>query len=991
MSNSQLPLERILSEADRLQQLAYSILRDAHGAEDVAQEASLIALDQAPDGLDDRSFRAWIGAVTRNLARNRFKGERSRMTRESEVARSKILPGEPDAADRLAAQEALAAAVLKLEDDERHLVVLRYFDELPPREIAKRTGRTPAAVSSALHRCLVKLRRRLAADGYGAPALVLVAGGSAQRAVPTLGFAAKVTAGVTAMMGWGLAAAVAALVLGIVFLGDRDGSKARSKDAQALAQSGDHRGEEEADESKDLAPIKAGRPMDREPAVAGGGPQASQRPGPMLTLQLRVTDPSGEPLLGVSVGPVQRPPSAGSRFRMEDSKARITDGDGRASLVLPWKPSEAIEGRQLALLVVSKDGWTESVLRETFDGPGEFTLDPVELQRAGSASGRVVDDRGQPVPGCFVAAVGPATPGSAEVERQRRETGQAFSRLRHPAQPALTGKDGAFQLDRIPVGNVSLIARLEGGPYGYSSPVEIRDGEVSQAVKVVLPKATAPDPPDLSTPTSEPAAAETMTVRVLDAEGVPIEEAFIACLAGPGPAYKILPARTTSTGPGQFELFSPGELFSIAANARGYEHSLAGPFEANRAPGALEITLRRSVALRGVVIDAESRRPLAGVKLHGHTPAEGDLEAFHCGLQTRWSSRESHALSVISDEEGRFTLPLPGSGERLIHAECDGYARETLGPVTIASVDTQPEPVIELRVGATLAGRLLVQAGVDPTAYSAEISHADGHLARSDISASGHYAFENLPEGPVQIQRVRRRELLSLRTRPVRNPKRAIRTQATIPKSGEVTFDLDYRHEIPVDLDLQVSLNGQWKSGWKAFLSLQSEDANGSRQSNWVEEPVPPAGRLRLRIVGSGEASLSLRRITPSFGEQSLKHSWPARAGVNLKSWSGETGSLRLTDLPVDPDSTQSGGPGEPRGLPGFALLSTSEDGWEWVERFDPTVAGEQSLPQVPVGTVEIRERSSEGDDHDVRTWRVIGEAEVRAGEETMLAISKGR
>jgi len=189
----------------------------------------------------------------------------------------------------------------------------------------------------------------------------------------------------------------------------------------------------------------------------------------------------------------------------------VTGKSGATSLVLPWEPRE---GGQDVLLVVSLDGWTEAVLRERFERPGEFTLENVELQRAGSASGRVVDDSGDPVSGCFVAAVGPATPGSAETERQRREAGQAFARLRHPAQPTLTGEDGAFRLDRIPVGSVSLVAGFEGKRYGYSSPIEIREGGVTSGVAVAMPTAAA------SEVSEEIASAPSTTLRTMPVQVV---------------------------------------------------------------------------------------------------------------------------------------------------------------------------------------------------------------------------------------------------------------------------------------------------------------------------------------------------------------------------------------------------------------------------------------------------------------------------------------
>ncbi|MEM8710683.1 MAG: sigma-70 family RNA polymerase sigma factor [Planctomycetota bacterium] len=1001
MSNPPPHLDRILGEADRLQRLAYSILRDAHGAEDVAQEASLIAIDRAPTGLDDGTFRAWIGAVARNLALNRQKRHRSRARRESEVARNEASTGQAEAQERLETQRAMAEAVLGLGETEREIVVLRYLDGLPPRVIAERVGRTPAAVSSVLHRSLQKLKERLAADGYGVSALALVARRPSRATTVGRGLSAGVGTGSAVAVVWGLGAAALVTLCFMFVLGESSktpGGPTQERPAlePSIAVGSGGR-------SNHLGRLSEPMPdtlVDREPALAAD-PGLLSVPEPYtLTLRVRVIDARGRPIRGAAVGPVVVPtaepvvdsrPRVG-RFRIDTSMASRTGQDGTAAIVLPWHSDAEFKGQLPVILIVACDGWTEAIVRETFETPGEFSIDDVELARAGTATGRVLDDQGRPVSGFFVAAVGPSTPGSPETERQRREQGQAFVRLRHPAQAVRTDASGAFHLDRIPVGQVSLIAGAPGESYGYSSPVEIREGAVTAGVEVVVPRATREEAAVEQEASGVAAShARTMTVCAVDEGGAAVEEAFVGCLQGAGPVGKFLPVQSTSTGPGKFELNPPAETFSVIVNARGYEHSVVGPFELGRVPEVLNVTLKRSTVLRGVVVDAETKRPLAGAKVHAHVAAEGGLAVFRSGLRTRWQPRSSSALSLTADDEGRFELPLPGFGERLIHVECEGYARATFGPVVIASVAAQPEPVIGLQRGATLRGRLLVHEDVDPTLFSVEISQSEGHLTRSAIGEDGSYSFEHLPAASVQIRRLRRPGKLDLRTRrSARGSDVDLRTQAMIPDDGEVVFDLDYRHEVPVELDLRVALDGEWESGWKAFLSLDGEDPHGSTQLNWQEKPVPASGSLRMIAVGSGTARLTLRRVTPSFGEQSLSCAWPARAGVNPRKWSSPTGLLTLSGLPALAEERDAERTAAQAGPPGFALYQDSGNGWEWIERFDPTEAGEQRLREVPVGTLQIRRRGNSRE-YDVLKWQVIGEAEVRAGDETLLEIESER
>ena len=68
-----LDLDTLLTETDRLRALARSILRDAHGAEDIAQEACAAALQSGIRFEDESGLRAWLTRVTQNLARSRVR------------------------------------------------------------------------------------------------------------------------------------------------------------------------------------------------------------------------------------------------------------------------------------------------------------------------------------------------------------------------------------------------------------------------------------------------------------------------------------------------------------------------------------------------------------------------------------------------------------------------------------------------------------------------------------------------------------------------------------------------------------------------------------------------------------------------------------------------------------------------------------------------------------------------------------------------------
>jgi RNA polymerase sigma-70 factor (ECF subfamily) len=153
------------------------ILGDRHEAEDVAQEAFVIAYRSLGAWRGDGPFGAWL---TRIAVRDAVR----RASRRREVAWvSPELPGSGRAPEILAvgasraaidpAQAALHAertadvrlAVSRLDEPYRETVALRFFGELSLNEIAAETGRPLATVKTHLRRGLLRLRERLDEGG----------------------------------------------------------------------------------------------------------------------------------------------------------------------------------------------------------------------------------------------------------------------------------------------------------------------------------------------------------------------------------------------------------------------------------------------------------------------------------------------------------------------------------------------------------------------------------------------------------------------------------------------------------------------------------------------------------------------------------------------------------------------------------------------------------------------------------------------------------
>lgn len=139
---------------------AYLLLRDSDAAEDVAQEAFVRAYRQMSTFRQDAPFRPWLLRITQNLALNEL---RSRGRRAGLVARVGAFArrhADPPHAEVAAADEAsrVLRAIDELPPDDRVVLHLRYFLELPEREIADAIGRPPGTVKSRLHRASQRLR-----------------------------------------------------------------------------------------------------------------------------------------------------------------------------------------------------------------------------------------------------------------------------------------------------------------------------------------------------------------------------------------------------------------------------------------------------------------------------------------------------------------------------------------------------------------------------------------------------------------------------------------------------------------------------------------------------------------------------------------------------------------------------------------------------------------------------------------------------------------
>ena len=130
--------EALLDDCAFLNRLARRLVHDPHRADDAVQDAWIEASRTENASVHNR--RGWLATILRNFIRQDVRQVERRTRRESDAARSERTPSAFDSLERLALQRRVVEAVESLEEPFRSAIVMRFFDDLPPREIAKRTG-----------------------------------------------------------------------------------------------------------------------------------------------------------------------------------------------------------------------------------------------------------------------------------------------------------------------------------------------------------------------------------------------------------------------------------------------------------------------------------------------------------------------------------------------------------------------------------------------------------------------------------------------------------------------------------------------------------------------------------------------------------------------------------------------------------------------------------------------------------------------------------
>jgi len=686
--------EALLAQAGRVRSRARSLVFDPGRAEDVEQQAWLAMLDGPPAQV--RNLPAWLGNVVRNAARQLGRSETRRRRREGQAPASEGAPPTAELVEQAEMQREVVSAVVELEEPQRTAVLLRYWRELSPLEIARMQGVPAGTVRSRIHRALAELRRKLDRRFHGdrrAWSSVLLAWVRATDGaqLAAAGGAAAPLTGVL-VMGWKLWAGVAAVAGALA-------AWWAWQEAPASSQGGGMESVAAAPSSP-VEPASSARVEEGAAEVAlaeSSGARASvpaaMPPPPFFGT---VTAPDGTPIAGAAL--TLYPDVDG--WEEEDLL-----GAGTSDEVGSFRIEEYSPGPEFFVIRAEAEGH-RSRAWQAIEPEGEIEL---TLPWLAAIEGRVSDaETGEPLAGATIVW------------------------YRDP--PSITDANGYYRLPDAPTGITLWIhARSEGYAEEHAE-VDLSGPEVA-TVDFELHRGTS------------------LVVEVFDREtGAPVAGADVHSNKRMEPL-----TRTDAEGRCRVRVREGGEL-SLNVVAEGY-FPFKWYCEVREIPRDLSprIPLAPLATIEGLVTD-ESGAPVVGIEVHARREQVFAFDSLtreereELDLPGHAGQAGLHRLSALTDDQGAFRLPvLPEpSPIRIVAYRSDDSSAES-EPVVVESSQQRPFVEIALREGAEVRGRVLLngepQAGIGVRCRTT----ADGDVGFADTDRNGRYELAHVPPGDVTV------------------------------------------------------------------------------------------------------------------------------------------------------------------------------------------------------------------------------------------------
>lgn len=149
-------LAELLGHSRWVRSMVAGLAVDESEVDDWLQQTWVAALEHPPR--HDGSLGGWLARVARNFSLLQRRGETRRQAREQRVASGEAVDSAAEVIEKADLHRKVVEAVWRLEEPYRSTLLLRFYEDLQPAEIARRTGVPAATVRTRLRRGLQRLR-----------------------------------------------------------------------------------------------------------------------------------------------------------------------------------------------------------------------------------------------------------------------------------------------------------------------------------------------------------------------------------------------------------------------------------------------------------------------------------------------------------------------------------------------------------------------------------------------------------------------------------------------------------------------------------------------------------------------------------------------------------------------------------------------------------------------------------------------------------------
>lgn len=681
-----------LAANDRwLRDLARRLVRDPSLAADAVQETWL---SWTKSGAAGPPHRGWLRSVLHHAIGQLTRSDGRRQRREQALAAA-APPSSSSASilERLESQRAVIDAVVTLEEPYRTVILLRFYESLPPRAIATRLQLPVATVKTRLARGLERLRERLAGNGDPPVATrtfpillpLLAPSPLTTAALPSLGLGVFTVNLVTKAV----ISVVAATMLIASYRWLAPGDELPTQPTHAAIEANPVASTNTNTLAPD-APRVERRDLPASPAPAPESapppPTADAASAELIPIRGHLFDADGSAASGLEI-------RFGSNAAGVPETSTVCAIDGSFQIAI---------AKATGTLTCSEEGYV--TLYESFVDEANRDADHVVVAaRALSLAGVVIDDRGAPVQGARISI-----PWKRLVApRIQLDLAQATSR----AIETTTREGGRFTLENAPL--LPASDRLSDALLVTHDDYETARAELPRSdrddLRIVLPTHTV--------------VANSLSGTVVDRIGLPIARALVS-LGGDA-------LTTDSNGHFSFALRDaekiPTELRAVALGLR----AVAIPRPAEGWPPHLRVVLADdSLRIRGKVVDSAGR-PREGVSV------TLDLGMVLGSNPAKWTEEIAGDFdeTVATDADGRFEIG--GLQDR-------SYVLHVIDIPTLANLKSKPiaagaENVTLVldseRAFSTLRGRLVDRQGNGVTGAHVRCQ-IPYHVVETEVSTS---------------------------------------------------------------------------------------------------------------------------------------------------------------------------------------------------------------------------------------------------------------